>query len=179
MTRLAKKPLKVPQGVKLETKNGQVLVQGAKGKLQVQLLKNITVDIEKDFVKVKREHDEIEDLRRHGTMVRLIENAMIGVSKGYDKSLVISGVGFRAELRDKILSIQLGFSHPVELPVPEGVTVKVTKATQLLIEGMNKQVVGQYAAEIRSSFKAEPYKGKGIRYADEVIRRKAGKSVAK
>ncbi len=178
MSRIGEKPVRIPAKVQVRLDDGVIVVEGPRGKVTRRLMRRIEVKIEKDLIALSRPTDSIEDKTRHGTMRSLLANMVKGVTDGFQKRLVIEGVGFRAQLQGKDLAMTLGFSHPVVLRVPEGLTVKVPTVTEILVEGMDKEQVGQFASDIRSRFRPEPYKGKGIRYDDEVIRRKAGKTVA-
>ena len=165
--------------MKLATQGAVVSVEGPKGKMSMALAKPIQLELKDKEVHLKRPTDSISHKSLQGTMYRLVANMVQGVSKGFQKQLVIEGVGFKAEVKGQSLGLALGFTHPVDVPIPQGITVKAAKPTELLIEGIDKQVVGQFAARVRSIFQAEPYKGKGIRYLGEVVRRKAGKAVTK
>ena len=179
MSRIAKKPIVVPSGVKVALKEGNVHVEGPKGKIQSRLLVPIQVAVKGSEVTVGRIGNSLSEKALHGTMYRLITNMIEGVSKGFQKGLLIEGVGFKAEVKGTVLVLNLGFTHLVEIPVPQGLAVKTIKPTELLIEGSSKEMVGLFAARVRSVYEPEPYKGKGVRYAGEVVRRKAGKAVSK
>ena len=179
MSRIGNTPIKLPSGVKVTLKPASVAVEGPKGKLEEPCLAPIKVEVKTDEIIVSRPSDSIANKVKHGTVRSLINNMVIGVTTGFKKTLLIEGVGFRAQTPGKNLNLQLGFSHPIEMPIPEGLTVIAVSATEISVEGSNKQHVGQFAAQVRAHYKPEPYKGKGIRYSDEVVRRKAGKSVAK
>jgi len=179
MSRIGKKPIQIPQGVKLQVEKSSVMAEGPKGKRTETILEPITIVIEKDQVVVKRPDDTIQSKMRHGTVRSLMTNLILGVTEGFNKKLLIQGVGFKAALKGKTLTLNLGFSHPVDLEVPEGINVKCATPTEIHVDGIDKQQVGAFAAKVRAFYKPEPYKGKGIRYSDEVVRRKAGKSVAK
>lgn len=178
MSRIGEKPIRIPSKVQVRLDDGAIVVEGPRGKVARRLVRRIEVKIEKDQIVLDRPTDSIEDKMQHGTMRSLLANMVKGVTDGFQKRLVIEGVGFRAQLQGKALAMTLGFSHPIVLNVPEGLTVKVPSVTEILVEGIDKEQVGQFASDIRSHFRPEPYKGKGIRYSDEVIRRKAGKTVA-
>lgn len=179
MSRLAKKPIVVPAGVKVALKDNAVWVEGPKGKASRPMLGQIKVQAKDKEILLTRPSNSITDKSLHGTMYRQIENMISGVSKGFQKNLVIEGVGFKAELKGKILALNLGFTHIVEIEIPEGIAVKIGKPTEIAIDGVSKEGVGQFAARVRAVYEPEPYKGKGVRYANEVIRRKAGKAVVK
>ncbi len=176
MSRIGKLPVVIPAGVKL-TLNGQVIaVQGPKGSLSRSLHANIDVEVASDAVVVRRRSDSKVDRSLHGLTRTLINNMVEGVTKGFEKVLEINGVGYRAEVKGSILNLSLGFSHPVEYSLPAGISAEVEKQTKLTIRGIDKELVGMAASEIRAFRKPEPYKGKGIKYADERIVRKAGKA---
>ena len=179
MSRIGKKLISIPDGVKIKIDGNRLFAEGPKGKLETPILEGITVKTEEKTIVVERSDDTIPGRMKHGTVRSLIFNTLQGVSQGFQKKLLIEGVGFKAQLQGKNLNVSAGFSHPVIIPVPEGLAVKCATPTEVLIEGTNKQQVGFFAARIRSVYEPKPYKGKGIRYSEEVIRRKAGKSVAK
>ena len=154
-------------------------MEGPKGKLEWELPRGISVEQEDGSVSVKRASDQRQLRALHGTARSLINNMVRGVTDGFTKELEIQGVGFRAAVKGKALDLSLGKSHPINHPIPEGVTVTVTDNTKIKVEGINKQAVGQFAAEVRNYYPPEPYKGKGVRYVGEYVRRKAGKSVQK
>ncbi len=177
MSRVGKKPIDIPSNVKVSLDGKAVQVEGPKGKLEERVHQRMSVKIEDNQVFVTRPSDNRLDKSLHGLTRSLIQNMVIGVTEGYKKELEIHGVGMRAQLQGKKLSLQLGFSHPVNYTVPEGISMIVPKPTQIEIAGIDKQLVGEVAAEIRHFYKPEPYKGKGIRYKGEYVRRKAGKTV--
>lgn len=177
MSRIGKKPVAIPSGVKIELKSGRLFVQGPKGKLEVDVHPRIKVNIDKDKVEVVRSTNIRLDRALHGLTRSLINNMFIGVTEGYKKDLELEGVGFKAQVKGKSLNLVLGFTHPIDYPIPEGITVVCPKPTQISVSGTNKQLVGQVAADIRRFHKPEPYKGKGIHYVGEHIRRKQGKTV--
>ena len=179
MSRVGKKVIAVPAGVTITINGADVTVKGAKGELSWTLPEGITAAVEGTELTVSRA-DESRKLRAlHGTNRSLLNNMVEGVSKGFVKELEIVGVGFKAAVKGNALDLALGKSHPILHPIPEGVTVTVTDNTKVKVEGINKQVVGQFAAEVRGYYPPEPYKGKGIHYVGEYIRRKEGKSVGK
>ncbi|NQT95166.1 MAG: 50S ribosomal protein L6 [Candidatus Omnitrophica bacterium] len=178
MSRIGKQPIGIPQGVKVDIGQNGINIEGPKGKLNLNIPDGIKAEIVDNNISVTRLSDEKEYLMKHGLIRALINNMVIGVSEGFSKELEIIGVGFKAELSGKKLVLNLGFSHPVEYAIPEGITIEAPKATQLIIKGFDKQLVGEVAAEIRANYKPEPYKGKGIRYVGEYVRKKAGKTVA-
>ena len=180
MSRVGREPVTIPDGVKISVDDGLITAEGPKGKVSERLLEGIPVDISEGLITVTR-NDDSGDLRsKHGLMRALIANAVEGVSNGFSKQLEIQGVGYRAQLKGKEIHLSLGYSHPIVFAVPEGIEVDVDeKANRITVKGANRQQVGQVAAEIRSLRKPEPYKGKGIRYSDEQVRRKVGKAGAK
>lgn len=177
MSRIGKQPIPVPNGVEVTIADGVVKVKGPKGELQQAILPGMTVKQENDEIIVSRPDDEKMSRSFHGLTRTLIANMVIGVSEGFSKELEVEGVGFKANASGQLLTMSLGFSHDVKFQVPEGVTVEA-KNNQITVSGIDKQQVGQVAAEIRALKKPEPYKGKGIRYKDEYIVRKAGKTAA-
>lgn len=179
MSRVGKKSITVPDKVKVNITGSKVAVEGPKGKLEWELPNGISATIEGDSLTVDRASESREHRALHGTSRSLINNMIIGVSQGFEKNLEIIGVGFRAAVKGAILDLSLGKSHPINQPIPAGLTVTVTDNTKVKVEGIDKQMVGQFAAEVRSYYPPEPYKGKGVRFAGEVIRRKEGKSVGK
>jgi len=178
MSRIGKKPVATPKDVKIEVKEGSVFVTGPKGTLNRVLSGRINLEINDNQVFVKRIANTKLDKSLHGLYRALISNMIKGVTEGYTKGLEIVGVGFRAQVQGKNLNLQLGFSHPVNFAIPEGVKIETPKQTQIVISGINKEQVGQVAAEIRAIFPPEPYKGKGIRYAGEYVKKKVGKAQA-
>lgn len=178
MSRVGKRPIVLPSGVKAEIKGRTVAVQGPKGKLQQDVFPEFKVELKDNLLSVKRPSDAKRHLALHGTLRALINNMVVGVSQGFIKELEIQGVGYRAQAQGSTLNMQLGFSHPIVFQIPQGITIKTPKPTQIAIEGADKHQVGQVAAIIRDFYRPEPYKGKGIRYKGEYVRRKAGKTVA-
>jgi len=179
MSRIGAKPIALPDGVKIKIDSEKVAVEGPKGKLSAALMKPITVKVADKKVILERPDDSIPSKVKHGSMRSLIEGMVRGVSEGFTKRLSIEGVGFKSAVQGKKINLALGFSHPVVLDIPQGIEVKCAKPTEIEISGICKQTVGFFASKIRSCYEPEPYKGKGVRYAGEVVRRKAGKSVAK
>jgi len=177
MSRIGKKPIALPKGVKVTQAGNVIKVEGPKGTLTMGMPGNIEIAIEKEAILVKRPSDDREDRSVHGLARTLLSNMVTGVSAGFEKGLEISGVGYRAEVAGSSLKMVLGYSTPVEYKIPKGIAVKVDKQVNILVSGIDKQLVGRAAAEIRALKKPEPYKGKGIKYAGEHIRRKVGKSV--
>ncbi|MPZ73627.1 MAG: 50S ribosomal protein L6 [Nitriliruptorales bacterium] len=177
MSRIGKQPVTVPSGVDISLSGRTLTVKGPKGSLTQRIHPDITVTIGDGEVTVTRPDDEREHRALHGLFRSLIANMVVGVTEGYTRRLEIVGVGYRAALRGSDgLTLQMGFSHPVEFDAPEGVTFEVPSPTRITITGTDKQVVGQVAANIRKIRKPEPYKGKGIRYEGEQVRRKSGKA---
>ena len=176
MSRIGKEPISVPTDVNISIQGRNVGVTGPKGSLDLDLPGEIDVRQEDGTVLVERPNDDRKNKALHGLTRSLINNMVIGVSEGFKKELEIVGVGYRAAKSGDGLELQLGFSHPVKVKAPEGITFDVPEPTQIIVSGINKEVVGQVAADIRSYRKPEPYKGKGIRYAGEYVARKAGKA---
>lgn len=178
MSRVGKKPIPLPEKVAINVgSGGHVVVEGPKGKLELDLPRGITLEKADGTVELKRESEDRKVRALHGTARSLVANMVLGVSKGFVKELEIQGVGFRAAVKGKELDLSLGFSHPLLHPIPEGLTVTVSENTSIRVEGIDKQAVGQFSSDVRSYYPPEPYKGKGIRYKGEYVRRKAGKSV--
>ncbi len=175
MSRIGKLPIQVPQGVTITVDSGHVRVQGPKGNLEQFITPNVTVKLDDGVLTVTRNDDSKPAKSEHGLMRSLINNMVVGVTNGFEKKLEVNGVGFRIAVTGQNLEMSLGFSHPVKYVAPEGITIAVNKM-EITVSGNSKQRVGQVAAEIRALKKPEPYKGKGIKYADEVIIRKAGKT---
>jgi large subunit ribosomal protein L6 len=179
MSRVGKEPVPIPDGVKVSLENGLFIAEGPKGRVSESLLVGIPVDVSDGVITVARSGDTGDLRSKHGLMRALIANAVRGVSEGFSKQLEIHGVGYKAQLKGAEVHLALGYSHPVVFPVPEGIEVDVEEKTnRITVKGASRQQVGQVAAEIRSLRKPEPYKGKGIRYSDEVVRRKVGKAGA-
>lgn len=176
MSRIGKLPIKIPDGVEVTVDNGLVTVKGPKGQLQQQIAPEMIIEIKDGYIYVNRPSDERKYRAFHGLSRTLINNMVVGVTQGYKKILQIEGVGYRAEKKAKGVQIAIGFSHPVYFVPPDGIELTVPSNTRIEISGINKELVGQVAAKIRSFRPPEPYKGKGIRYVDEVVRRKAGKT---
>jgi large subunit ribosomal protein L6 len=176
MSRLGKTPVSVPKGVKIKVVGEQVTVEGPKGTLTKPFFKGFTLRVEEDFLFVDSEENVSSPPAFHGLVRALVCNMILGVSKGFEKKLTLIGVGYRATVQGQLIDLQLGFSHPMQLPIPKAVHVVIEKSTSITISGIDKQVVGQFAAEIRGKKPPEPYKGKGIRYENEYVRKKAGKA---
>lgn len=179
MSRVGKKAITVPSNVTVAINGSQITIEGPKGKLEWTIPAGITAKAEGTELLVERASEARQLRALHGTSRSLINNMIIGVSQGYEKNLEIIGVGFRAAVKGNILDLNLGKSHPINQIIPSGLTVTVTENTKVKVEGIDKQMVGQFAAEVRAYYPPEPYKGKGVRFAGEVIRRKEGKSVGK
>ena len=177
MSRIGRMPIAIPAGVTVEiAENNKVTVKGPKGTLERVLPSEMTIKVEDGHVVVSRPNDLKKMKSLHGLTRTLINNMVIGVTNGYEKVLEINGVGYRAAKQGKVLTLSLGYSHPVEMVDPEGVEAVCEGQNKIIVKGIDKEKVGQYAAEIREKRAPEPYKGKGIKYADEVIRRKVGKT---
>ncbi len=177
MSRVGKKPILIPNNVKVEANDRLVAVNGSKGNLSYSLPPGIKIELKNNEAVLTRQDDSKNQKSLHGLARSLVSNMIKGVSEGYSKELEIVGVGFRAAVMGKKLSMQLGKTHPVEHPIPEGITIETPKPNQIIVKGIDKAKVGEVAAKIRAAFKPEPYKGKGIKYVGEYIRRKAGKTV--
>ena len=178
MSRIGKKPVAIPQGVKVEAREGGVFVEGPRGKINRSMPDRIRLEIKDSQVWVTRVADTKMDKSLHGLWRVLIFNMIKGVVDGYTKELEIIGVGYKAQVQGNKLTIQLGYSHPVIFNAPEGIKIEAPKPTQLVIRGIDKEAVGKIAAEIRASCPPEPYKGKGIRYVGERVKKKVGKAQA-
>ncbi len=177
MSRIGRMPIAIPAGVTVEVaENNKVTVKGPKGTLERVLASEMTVKVEGAQVVVERPNDLKRIKSLHGLTRTLINNMIVGVTNGYEKVLEINGVGYRAQKSGKVLTLSLGYSHPVEMVDPEGIESVCEGQNKIIVKGIDKEKVGQYAADIRDKRRPEPYKGKGIKYADEVIRRKVGKT---
>jgi large subunit ribosomal protein L6 len=176
MSRIGNNPIKVPSGVEVSVRDDIVTVKGAKGTLAQQVDSRVAVQVEDGVVTLTRVDDERESRALHGLYRSLVSNMVVGVSDGFRKELQTVGVGYRANLLGSRLELQVGFSHPVHVEAPDGITFEVPEPTRIVVSGTDKQLVGQVAANIRGVRPPEPYKGKGIRYVDEQVRRKAGKA---
>lgn len=179
MSRIGNRVLNIPEGVKVSVDGNTVTVSGPKGELKDTFNKNIKVSVEGNTIKVTRPDDSLTNKALHGTTNSLIENMLIGVSEGFVKNLEIYGVGYRCSVSGNKIELHLGFSHPVTVEAPDGVKVEAPSQTTLKISGIDKQKVNQFAAVVRNIKKPEPYKGKGIRYADEIVKLKEGKKASK
>ncbi|HZT95374.1 MAG TPA: 50S ribosomal protein L6 [Chloroflexota bacterium] len=176
MSRIGRKPIAIPGGVELTQENGAVRVRGPRGELSQSVPASIRIRVEDGLAEVVRENDEAEVRALHGLTRSLLANMVTGVTTGFTKVLEISGVGYRAQKTGNNLTLSVGYSHPVEIIPPPGIEFTVESPTRVVVGGIDKQSVGEVAARIRRTRKPEPYKGKGIRYSDEVIRRKPGKA---
>ncbi len=176
MSRIGIQPIEIPEGVELNVKDNVATVKGKKGEVSHSISPLVNIEIEDNIVNVVRKNDEKKSRMVHGTTRSLLNNMIVGVSEGFSKSLEIIGVGYRAQLKGKKLSLSLGLSHPVEFETPEGLEVEVPKNTEIIIKGADKEAVGAFAANIRAVRSPEPYKGKGVRYAGELVLRKEGKT---
>jgi large subunit ribosomal protein L6 len=177
MSRIGKQPIAIPAKVKVEVKGQQVFVEGPKGKLNWELPRRTSAKVENGKVLVARQGDDAQAKALHGLSRALLNNMVRGVSDGFVKKLAIQGVGFKAAVQGQTVNMTLGFSHPINYPIPDQIKVTVEENTKITIEGPDRQVVGQVAAELRSFYPPEPYKGKGVRYVDERVIRKEGKTV--
>ena len=178
MSRIGNRKIVVPQGVTVTNENNTVTVKGPKGDLSLELVKNITVEVNETEITVARANDEKNTKAMHGTTNANIKNMITGVTEGFQKGLEIIGVGYRFNVKGNTLVINAGYSHPVELTIPAGLTVEQVSNTEISVKGIDKVLVGEFAANIRKIRKPEPYKGKGIRYKDEYVQRKEGKKAA-
>ena len=176
MSRIGNLPIEIPSDVEMKIDGNQVEVKGKLGTLTQEISEDITLKLEDDVLTLERNSEDKHIKSIHGLYRSLIQNMIDGVTEGYTKELEIIGTGYRAVKNGNVLDLQLGFSHPLELEDPEGITVEVPEPTKIIIKGIDKQAVGQYAAQLRGYREPEPYKGKGVKYIDEQIRRKAGKA---
>jgi large subunit ribosomal protein L6 len=176
MSRIGKKPVTLPSGVKVTVDGAEAVVEGQKGRLSCPIPSGITLDVKVDSVSLARPNDEPKNRSFHGLTRALLQNAVTGVSDGWKKELDIVGVGYKAAMEGTTLRLDLGYSHPIFFQPPQGVQLAVEKNTHITVTGIDRQQVGQAAADIRQFRKPEPYKGKGVKYTNEVIRRKAGKT---
>lgn len=176
MSRIGKRPIEVPKGVKIALTDSFLQVQGPKGTLSRRIMDCVDVEITESKIEVKRQRDDLKSRSAHGLTRTLISNMIVGVTNGFETALEINGVGYRAEAKGDVLNLSLGYSHPINFQLPAGISVEVDKMTKLVVKGIDKEMVGQTAAKIRSFRGPEPYKGKGVKYANEKILRKAGKT---
>jgi len=179
MSRVGKAPVSIPQGVTVEVKGSTVKVKGPKGELSQDYQPEVTINVSDDKVVVERQNESKRARSMHGLYRNLVNNMVTGVSTGFKKVLLINGVGYRAEVQGKVLVLNLGYSNPIEYPIPDDLSIVCDGPTKITIEGIDKQRVGQTSAEVRSIRPPEPYKGKGVRYEDEYVRRKVGKAGVK
>ncbi|MBN9547215.1 MAG: 50S ribosomal protein L6 [Alphaproteobacteria bacterium] len=175
MSRIGKKPVPLPKGVTASVEGQTVKVKGPKGELSVKLVREVSAKVDEHGITVTPDKNQERSAQMWGLSRSLVNNLVTGVTTGFTQRLEIQGVGYRAAVQGKNLNLQLGFSHDVAYPIPEGITITSEKPTQISVSGMDKQLVGQVAAEIRSYRRPEPYKGKGVRYEGEYVRRKEGK----
>lgn len=178
MSRIGKQPITLPAGVDYSVENGMATLKGPKGELSLKIPATVDIALDGSVLTITRKGDDKQSRADHGTTRALLNNMLTGVKDGYNRDLEIQGVGYRAAMSGNQLTLNVGYSHPVEYVIPDGVTVVVADNTQIKVSGIDKQLVGQVSARIRSFRPPEPYKGKGIRYKDERVRRKAGKTVA-
>lgn len=178
MSRIGKQPVTLPAGVSATVADGRITLKGPKGELALKVPSTVAVALEGAVLTVTCRGDDKQSRADHGTTRALLQNMLVGIHEGYSRELEIQGVGFKAAIAGRQLTLNLGYSHPVEYTVPDGIAVTVTDGTQLKVSGIDKQLVGQVSARIRSFYPPEPYKGKGVRYKGERVRRKAGKTVA-
>ncbi len=178
MSRIGKKPVAIPSGVKASVNANTITIEGPKGKLNYAFKPTFKVEVKDNAVTVARPSDSKQDKATHGLIRSLIQNMIIGVTEGYKKELEVTGVGFKVAVQGKILNLLLSYSHPINYNIPEGITIETPKPNLITIKGIDKARVGEAAAEIRDFYRPEPYKGKGIKYVGEHVRRKAGKAVA-
>lgn len=179
MSRKGNQPISIPSGVEVKIADGMISVKGPKGSLQQELRDDLVVAVDGDTIKVTVPEGHKGRTNFQGLIHALITNMVVGVTQGWKKELEMIGVGYRAAVKGNVLDVQVGKSHPVEVPIPEGITVEVVKGTAIAVNGSDKRIVGQFAADVRAQRPPEPYKGKGIRYKDEYVRRKAGKAAGK
>lgn len=175
MSRIAKAPITIPKGVVVELDNNNMTVKGAKGQLSFNLNPSVAVDITDDVIRLQWDHNDKAATAQAGTARAIVGNMVTGVSTGFERKLTLIGVGYRAQAKDKVLSLALGYSHPVDFEIPEGITIETPTQTEIVIKGSDKQQIGQVAAKIRAYRPPEPYKGKGVRYAEENVIKKEAK----
>lgn len=175
MSRIAKNPINVPKGVEVSLSGRSVKIKGPKGQMGMELHNQVNIDQDGDVLTLKPAEEQKLAWAMAGTMRSLVNNMVVGVSQGFEKKLLLVGVGYRAQAKGKVLNLSLGFSHPIDYAVPENITIETPSQTEVVVSGCDKQKVGQVSAEIRAFRPPEPYKGKGVKYADEVIIRKEAK----
>ena len=178
MSRIGNNPIEIPNGIKIEVEGRTVKIDGKGKNIEYLIPEGFKSQIENNFLKILRPNDDRDKKALHGTTRSLIQNIIIGITQGFQKKLLIVGVGYKAQLKGKTLVLDIGFSHSVNYDPPEGVIIEVASPTEILVKGIDKQQVGETAAEIRAFYPPEPYKGKGIRYENEYVRQKQGKSVS-
>jgi large subunit ribosomal protein L6 len=176
MSRIGKKPIELPKGVKFEIKEGEIIVTGPKGTLKRPLLEGLNVQAEGNVLNVQRASDEKKIMSYHGLMRTLIANMVDGVHNGFERKLEIIGIGYRAEMQGNNVVFYLGYSHPIVFALPQGISAQVDKQTSLTVKGIDKELLGEVAAKMRALRKPDAYKNKGVKYSDEVLKKKAGKS---
>jgi large subunit ribosomal protein L6 len=179
MSRIGKMPIQVPAGTKIEVKDGTFLAEGPKGKVAQPVFPGFPVEVKDNLVTISRSGDSGPERSKHGLLRALLANAVHGVSTGFVKELDIVGVGYRAEVKGAQVQFALGYSHPVLFDIPEGIKIEIDRTNKITVSGADRQKVGQVAAEIRSLRRPDPYKGKGIKYTREILRRKVGKAGGK
>ena len=175
MSRIAKAPISLPAGVEATVTGQEIKVKGAKGELSLTLHQSVTAEVKDNIISVAPVAESKNNWAMAGTMRSLANNMVVGVTQGFEKKLELKGVGYRAQVKGKVINLTLGFSHPVEFTIPEGITAETPSQTEIILKGIDKQLIGQAAANIRAYRPPEPYKGKGVRYADEHVRRKEAK----
>lgn len=179
MSRIGKASIKIADKVKVTVNGRDVMVEGPKGKLSLSLTDNIEVKVDGGVVKVERSSEEKPVRSMHGTVRALLYNMIVGVSKGFKKELEIVGMGYKVQMKGNALGLSLGFSHPLDVEIPKELKVTTNGPTKIVVEGIDKQLVGKFCAKIRAYYPPEPYKGKGVRYSGEEVRKKLGKAMAK
>ena len=175
MSRIGKKPIRIPQGVKVQVEGATVRAEGPKGKLAQPVPAGLSARLENNELVITRAGDDRRVRALHGLARALVANMVAGVKDGFEKKLEIVGIGYRAQLQGRVIQLALGYSHPVIFPLPDGITAEIDKQTAITLRGADKALLGETAAKLRALRKPDPYKGKGVKYADEVIRRKVGK----
>jgi len=175
MSRIGRKPVSIPQGVKIQIEDGTVRAEGPKGKLMQPVPAGLSAKLENDQLLISRSGDDRKMRALHGLARALVANMVTGVKDGFERKLDIVGIGYRAQLQGRVIQLALGYSHPVIFPLPEGITAEIDRQVSITLRGADKALLGQTAAKLRSLREPDPYKGKGIKYSDEVIRRKVGK----
>jgi len=176
MSRIGKAPILIPDKVKVQLNGRRIHVEGPKGKLDYEISDRVSAKLDKNALVFERAGDSRLDRSLHGLTRSLVNNMVIGTTTGFKKTLIITGVGFKAAVQGKVLNLSLGYSHPIKYEIPEGIKIAVEENTKINVEGVDKQKVGAVCADIRGYYPPEPYKGKGVKYSDEVIRRKEGKT---